>query len=128
MIKYSSHSGLRILDGIVSLLSPLLDLLSKKRGRQHGQLRLPPPHARHVEDDAGVDDVWVHHLEREQVRVERLADEDGVGREEATQLGLHVGQGGRDALEHLFRDARVAGHVAGDVVRRHHQAVVHDLK
>ncbi len=55
-----------------------------------GELSLGHRVARQVEDDACVDDVGVHQAQDGQVGADRLANDDGVGRQQLPQTPLHL--------------------------------------
>ncbi len=123
-----SHCRLGVLDGAVPVLAVLLDALPEEPCRQHLQLRLPAPDSRQVVDDAGVDDVGVHHAQGVEVRVEGLAHQDCVLGKEAAEVSLHVGEAGLHVGQHLLGDAGEAGQVVGDAGLGLHKGVVNNLR
>ena len=85
-----SHGSNGVLLGVVAPPTLRLDLLAEKHLGEDGELRLLLPVPTQIVDDARVDDVGVEHTHGCQVRVQRLAHEDRVRRQQLLQVLLHV--------------------------------------
>ena len=85
-----SHCSDGVLLGAVASPTLSLYLFAEEHLGEDGELRLLLPVPAQIVDDARVDDVGVEHPHCRQVRVQRLAHEDRVRRQQLLQVLLHV--------------------------------------
>ena len=111
----------------MTVLPLALNLLLQKDLGERFQFGLSFPISGHVVDDAGVDDVGVHHLHGSQIVLKRLSHQNGVGRQNFPQLLLDVVQPGLLVEQHFLGDTGVTGQVVDDPCVRFDECVVHDL-